>query len=397
MLLPSWSLSLVLRWTLLVMAAATEVAAIASPRCIMYLTGQHPVVPPVDQLEHVTHVALAFMSPGIFNDPLRTDWPLFTTVDDVRAKFRKDAKIMIAIGGWGDTIGFSVAALTDATRKVFAENVARMVEATGADGVDVDWEYPGGNGEDYKEVPNSAKYWEINAYPILLGELRAALGPDKVLSAAVPGLERDMLAFTRETVPHIMRHLDFLNVMTYDLLNRRDNVTKHHTGVNLSLEAVDNYVARGAAPQTLNLGFAFYTKYVRTEHEACAKLASPVGCPTLLLEDPKTGVDLGRTGGFSWHDSVPEDVAESFTRAVEKGTYDDQKGGYYYWDEAEDIWWTFDTTDAIRHKFPLIMDKRRLGGVFAWGLGEDAPMYEHLAALNDGLARHKSKNRKEEL
>jgi GH18 family chitinase len=91
----------------------------------------------------VTHVAVAFMSPGVFNEPGRTDWPLFTTIDDVRVKFPKETKILIAIGGWGDTIGFSVAALTDETRKTFAENVASMVAATGADGVDIDWEYPG--------------------------------------------------------------------------------------------------------------------------------------------------------------------------------------------------------------------------------------------------------------
>jgi len=83
------------------------------------------------------------MSPGVFNEPERTDFPLFTTVADVRALFPPETKVMIAIGGWGDTIGFSVAALTDETRKTFAENVARMVDITGADGVDIDWEYPG--------------------------------------------------------------------------------------------------------------------------------------------------------------------------------------------------------------------------------------------------------------
>ncbi|KAK4097092.1 glycoside hydrolase family 18 protein [Parathielavia hyrcaniae] len=356
-------------------------------RCIMYFTGQHLVAPPIDQLQHVTHVAVAFMSPGIFNEPERRDWPLFTTVGEVRAKFPRYTKVMVAIGGWGDTIGFSVAALNDETRKTFAENVASMVAATGADGVDVDWEYPGGNGEDYKQVPNSAKAWEIKAYPLLLAELRAALGPDKIISAAVPGLKRDMLAFTRETVPRIMRHLDFLNVMTYDLMNRRDTVTKHHTGVELSLEAVDAYVSAGAAPQKLNLGFAFYAKYFKTEHDACA-LASPVGCPTLLLEDLDTGKDLGRGGSFSWHDPVPAEVAESFSRAVESGVYDDQQGGFYYWDAAEDIWWTFDTPDAIKRKFPLIMGKRRLGGVFAWALGEDASLFRHYGALIEGLEKH---------
>lgn len=244
-----------------------------------------------------------------------------------------------------------------------------------------------GNGEDYKQVPNSAKAWEINAYPLLLAELRAALGPAKLISAAVPGLTRDMLAFTPETVPLIMQNVDFLNVMTYDLMNRRDTVTKHHTGVELSLEAIDAYVSAGADVQKLNLGFAFYTKYFKTQRDACA-VSSPVGCPTLQLEDPITGGDLGRGGGFSWHDSVPAEVAESFARAVKDGIYDDQQGGYYYWDATEALWWTFDTPAAIARKFPLILGKRDLGGVFAWGLGEDAPRFEHFAALTEGLEKH---------
>ncbi len=83
------------------------------------------------------------MRSGLFNEPGRTDWPMFTTVDEVRAKFSKETKVLVAIGGWGDTVGFSAAALNDETRQTFAKNVASMVAATGADGVDVDWEYPG--------------------------------------------------------------------------------------------------------------------------------------------------------------------------------------------------------------------------------------------------------------
>lgn len=254
-----------------------------------------------------------------------------------------------------------------------------------------------GNGEDYKRVPNSEKAWEIDAYPILLREIRTALGPNKIISAAVPGLQRDMLAFTPRTVPQIMQSIDFLNVMTYDLMNRRDTVTKHHTGVVLSLEAVDAYVLNGAAPADINLGFAFYVKYFKTEHEACARSASKLGCPTLLLEDPQTGADLGRAGAFSWHDQVPEEVAGSFQRALDEGVYDDDHGGYYFWDMNDDLWWTFDNPEAIEKKLPLIVEKRKLGGVFAWGLGEDAPDYEHLAALNRGLDNHKHKGTRDEL
>ena len=36
----------------------------------------------------------------------------------------------------------------------------------------------------------------------------------------------------------------------------------------------------------------------------------------------------------------------------------------------------------IAKKFPAIMEEKGLGGVFAWGLGEDADGFTHLRALN---------------
>ncbi|KAF2128319.1 glycoside hydrolase family 18 protein [Dothidotthia symphoricarpi CBS 119687] len=348
----------------------------------MYLTGQHNVVPEPALISQVTHVALAFMQSGIFNNPEQNEWPLFTTVEEVRSKFSEGTAVMIAIGGWGDTEGFSKAAKTEEGRRRFARKVAEMVERTGADGVDVDWEYPGGNGEDYKTHPNAEKTWQITAYPQLLAEIRAAIGPEKIISAAVPGLPRDMLAFTPSTIPSIMQSVDFLNVMTYDLMNRRDNVTKHHTGVQASREAITAYVECGAPAEKLNLGYAFYVKWFRTaEGVDCAK--QPVGCATELLEDPGTGADLGKTGGFSWHDEVPSESATSFARAMERGMYDGVGGGHYYWDEEERLFWSWDTSFAMERKTELLWGERALGGVFAWGLGEDAPKFEHLETLND--------------
>ena len=103
------------------------------------------------------------------------------------------------------------------------------------------------------------------------------------------------------------------------------------------------------------------------------------------MEDPETGNDLGRSGAFSWHDKVPEDLLPSLTKAKDDGIYDTTQGGYYYWDEDEDLWWTYDPPTAIYRKFPSIVIKRRLGGVFAWGIGEDGPVFEHLDAVNEGL------------
>jgi len=203
-----------------------------------------------------------------------------------------------------------------------------------------------------------------------------------------------MLAFTKTTIPSISASLDFFNIMTYDLMNRRDNITKHHTGILESLTAINAYAERGVPVEKMNLGFAFYIKWFKSApNGGCDQ--NPIGCKTALLEDPVTGADLGKAGGFSWHDSVPEVVSASYKRAMAHGKYDAVHGGHYYWDAEEHLWWTWDTPDAIAKKFPAIVEKKGLGGAFAWGLGEDADDFSHLKALNDGMRRHRKSNQGE--
>ncbi len=151
-----------------------------------------------------------------------------------------------------------------------------------------------------------------------------------------------MLAFTSTTIPLILPSLDFLNVMTYDLMNRRDNITKHHTGLKNSLEAVDTYMERGVPGEKINLGFAFYVKWYRTaEDGGCEQI--PVGCKTVLMEDPVTGEDLGQAGAFSWHDRVPVEMEQSWARASKGGGYDEVGGGHFSWDRVDRVWWSWDT------------------------------------------------------
>ena len=188
------------------------------------------------------------------------------------------------------------------------------------------------------------------------------------------------MAFTNTTVSKINASLDFFNVMTYDLMNRRDKITKHHTGLQMSLDTINAYRERGIAPEKMNLGFAFYVKWFKTDPRGgCSE--NPVGCKTTLMEDPLTGEDLGRAGAFSWHEPVPQDVSASYERAMAHGKYDDNDGGHYYWDPIENLWWSWETPYAITKKFPAIMEPKKLGGAFAWGLGEDAHEFIHLKAL----------------
>lgn len=205
-----------------------------------------------------------------------------------------------------------------------------------------------------------------------------------------------MLAFTKTQIPRISSSLDFFNVMTYDLMNRRDNVTKHHTGIELSLGAIQAYEERGVLREKMNLGFAFYIKWYKTDsHGGCHN--NPIGCKTSLMEDPLTGADLGQAGAFAWHDPVPEEVSASYKRAMEHGDYDSNYGGHYYWDSEENLWWSWDTPDIIAKKFPAIMEKKGLGGAFAWGLGEDADYFTHLKQLTAQMKNFANGNQSEYL
>jgi hypothetical protein len=95
---------------------------------------QHYLVPELSLVSEITHVALAFMQSSKFNEAQPSTWPLFATVGEVRSRFAEGTAIMVAIGGWGDTEGFSKAAATEDSRKLFARNVRAMVDSTGADG-----------------------------------------------------------------------------------------------------------------------------------------------------------------------------------------------------------------------------------------------------------------------
>lgn len=91
-------------------------------------------MPSIDKVSKITHVNLAFLNSNLFNDENVTTYPLFTTMEEVRSKFAPNTKVLIAIGGWGDTEGFEIAAKTEESREKWAKGVQRMVEKLGVDG-----------------------------------------------------------------------------------------------------------------------------------------------------------------------------------------------------------------------------------------------------------------------
>ncbi|OKL55307.1 hypothetical protein UA08_09415 [Talaromyces atroroseus] len=358
----------------------------AALRNVMYVDQWHTSsLPSSDLVSSVTHAIMAFAPSENFNSG--SSFTPFESVDTFRARFPSSTKIMIAIGGWGDNAGFSTAAVSDSSRSTYASNVAAMLESTGLDGVDIDWEYPGGNGADYKQTPNSEKTDEVNTFPLLIQAIREAIGEDKVLSVAVPGLKRDMIGYTAENGPTVFDTVDMVNIMSYDLMNRRDNITKHHTSIQGSLETVNNFLDIGMNASKGNLGIAFYAKYFTTDPSSDCS-TNPIGCATVELEDA-SGQDTGKSGAVTFETS-PEvsssSITSSWSKAKSNGITDEEAGGQYYWDSDAQLFWTWDTPDLIAKKFDEIISQKGLGGVMAWSLGEDSLDWSELKAINSGVA-----------
>ncbi|KAL1604967.1 hypothetical protein SLS60_004508 [Paraconiothyrium brasiliense] len=411
--------------------------AAVQARFVMYSDEWHPTRPTkAADRGAIDHVVVAF---AMANNTaaFQSKTPLSTW----RSEF-PNSKIMIAVGGWGDTIGFSQAAKDDASIQKFGTDIASLLETTGADGVetDIDWEYPGGNGADYKETPNSAKTYEIAAFPKVLAAIRKAIGKNKLLSIAVPGKKIDMIAYTEETGPLIWPSVDYINLMAYDLMNRRDNVTAHHTSVEGATEVVKNYLAIGAPPSKMNLGFAFYAKYFQT---ASSGSSNALGIPIVPAEDPITGKDTLTSGAWTFEPAhmnpvdnasltisqdgtcgpdkgtkcasaccsqygncgmtkehcngacqhafgvgcTDPDIAGSWQLAAAGGIPDEEAGGQYFLDNANGLFWTWDTPEFISQKFSKIVRKYKIGGAMAWSLGEDSADWSHIKTISDELAK----------
>ncbi|KAI6779226.1 uncharacterized protein J7T54_007753 [Emericellopsis cladophorae] len=321
----------------------------------------------------VTHIITAFAQSTIFNSG--TWYTPFMPLDQVRALFDDGTKVCMAIGGWSDTSGFSAGAATEQTRKTYAQNVATIMDNLGYDCVDVDWEYPGGNGQDYRIVPNDQKVQEVETFPLLLQEIKAAIG-DRELSIAVPGKEGDMIAFTADKVPLISEAVDHVNVMSYDLMNRRNNETMHHSGIPGPARAVDLYIERGMEASKLVLGFTIYSKWFTTS----GPCDGPEGCATAELERPD-GTDTGLSGAVTFEKASYSDG--EFAQAMQNGKVDEQGGGQWYW--ANSKLWTWDKPALITRKFDEIVKPKGLGGVMAWSLAQDSHDWSHLKAVREGV------------
>ncbi|KAI0550127.1 glycoside hydrolase superfamily [Xylaria curta] len=332
----------------------------------------------------IAHVVMAFVDPILFSTMAQLPSPPIMPVREVRNHFGNSTKVGVSLGGWGPFSTSFSSVSTEENRTTFAANLAIWVGKQGYDFVDIDWEYPGGNGA---STPTNATE-EIENLPLFLSAIKKELKRQFIV-LSVAGTPDGMEAFksVEQTKP-IWDAIDFITVMAYDFVNSLN--TGHHPDVKGSRAAIQRYI---------DLGLAFYAKYFGVADNR-NKSMLPSGCSILPAQD-HSGADTYKSGVMTFEaknmnrkmpsqlqESPNEacgynnDIMASFKRARDNSIYDQPNGGVWYFDETTSpkIFWTWETIETLTRKFHDIVNSptNKLGSTSSWTLGQNSGGWEYV-------------------
>ena len=185
--------------------------ASAAPLFIGYYPDWGKWHKPAYTVDKVTHVLWSFITPDT-DGSLRGDAAEDPSALDemVALGHAAGTKVIVSLGGGGQSENFVPVASDDALRGRFIANLVQFVADHNLDGLDMDWEW------EYNPVPDA----DTIAYNKLLSELRAALPEGKTLSAALPCSPYYGKWFTPEV---LVANLDWFGFMTYDITGDWDD------------------------------------------------------------------------------------------------------------------------------------------------------------------------------
>ena len=259
-----------------------------------------------DQLTHINY-AFANIRDGEVVEGFRYDTENFAALTGLR-RSAPHLQILVSVGGWTWSGGFSDAARTPASRERFVKSAVAFVVRHDLDGFDVDWEYPGLPG-----AGNTHRPEDRATFTALMQELRAALD-----AAGRPRGRRYLLTFAAGAFPRFIEHteldrvqasVDFVNLMTYDFRVGNDTTAGHHANLfdhpsdekrRSAERAVAEFLAAGVPAPKLVLGVPFYGRgWIAKTAEANGlyQAAQPL-VPRMNLSYGRLAADLVGRDGF---------------------------------------------------------------------------------------------------
>ncbi|KAJ3054154.1 hypothetical protein HK097_002534 [Rhizophlyctis rosea] len=266
----------------------------------------------------------------------------------VEAK-KAGTKVLVAFGGWSGSYGFSRMVANTTTRRIFVNNAVGIVNSNALDGVDLDWEYPGSAGETNNFNASS----DVRNFLTLLQDLRLALGPAKLITAAVAGQTWQINGIPATNLSSHAAYFDFINLMNYDNVGAWVSRTGHDSSVQSNDAGVANWVAAGFPRSKIVTGYPFY-----------AKIAGEVA-----KNSTTKGLNAAYTGYvspyISYAELKPVLAAGNYSRSWDVG--------------AESAWWwssclgRFVTAPDAQSAWSRgrLARSQGLKGVMVWEIGQD--------------------------
>ena len=265
-----------------------------------------------------------------------------------------ELKLLLMIGGWGKNAnGFSEMARDPDKRQLFCDECVRLCDEYNLDGIDLDWEYP-----TYAAEGNGASPDDTKNFTTLVKEMRAALGPDRLISYAAS----DSGGYIDNK--GVLEWVDYINVMTYSMGDPpyhnsplyRSSLTRRRSGE----ESIEIFHNQGVPYDRMNYGIGFYGHGDDDIY--------PSSVPYYLARE---ALEKGLVNG--------KEVAGYNIRH-----WDDVGKNCYLGDAAGTMYASYEDVESIGYRIAFAKGKGMLG-VFAWEYREDDSEGTLRHALYNGM------------
>jgi len=322
-------------------------------KIIAYYTGNGETIQqyPVEKLSHIIFSFLKMQHDTLtFHDDRQRK-----AVEQLVAlkKDHPQLKIMVSVGGWGGCAPCSELFSTAAHRNMFAKTAVELFKKIGIDGLDLDWEYPAIEGYPGHKYDAADK----DNFTALVKALRDEMGNKYLLSFAAGGFT----SYLEQSIDweKVIPLVDFVNLMTYDLVGGYSTVTGHHTplagyrpGQQSTQKCVNWLLEKNIPAGKLIIGAAFYARIWEQVPDINHGLYQPGKF--------KQGVDYKNFNTF-------------FSATSGFVYYRDKKAkAPYRYNPKQQLFATFDDKWSVKEKAKFVQ-RKKLGGIMFWELGEDQP------------------------
>lgn len=299
-----------------------------------------------------------------------TVWGNFHQIASLK-ELHPHLRTSIAIGGWTLSGNFSTSFDTAAEREVFADSVLTFLRTyTMFDGVDFDWEYPGGGGLESNAVAAADGANYVAALQLVrqkLNGLEAETGRTYEISVASAAGSDKIPNFN---LPELKEFVDFFNVMTYDFHGTWESATGHQAALQGDAigydirTAIDLYLQAGVDPGRIVLGLPAYSR----AWSGVQSSADEYG-----VEDYGYGDAAGGAAPGSFEAGVVDykDLLAQYRAGGWQLVWDDNAQAAYLWQPERQIFSSFETPATVALKSAWAREQG-LGGVMFWDLSNDA-------------------------